>query len=100
MGTGAFLVDGTAASCYAIPENWRESAIYKRLSEVASAASLQATYHALFLPLRLTCRRWLGYRIWRQQLGKGCPDPQGIVAGRRAEKCWSYPSLCMGALCL
>jgi len=60
LETGAFLVDGTAASCYAIPENLRESSVYKKLAEVASASSLQATYHTLFLPLRLACRAAAG----------------------------------------
>merc|ERR1712118_366487 len=47
---------GTAASCYAIPENLSRSSIYRGLSQVASAASLQSTYHALFSPLRVACR--------------------------------------------
>jgi len=62
LESGALLVDGTAASCYAIPENLRDSFIYHHLAEVASAASLQATYHALFLPLRLACRTAAGLK--------------------------------------
>lgn len=54
--TGVLLVDGTAASCYAIPDNLSESAIYKTLSKVASADSLQAAYHTLLLPLRIASK--------------------------------------------
>merc|ERR1719375_1226333 len=53
---GAVLVDGTAVSCYAIPDNLRESYLFKRLMEVTSASCLQAACHALFTPLRLATR--------------------------------------------
>jgi len=53
VGCGTVLVDGTAASCYALPRNLQTSTAIHRLAGLADGAGLHAAAHSLFLPLRL-----------------------------------------------
>lgn len=53
LPSGMVLVDGTVASCYALPTNISGSALFRCVSSVADPMAMQALYHALFLPLRL-----------------------------------------------
>jgi len=51
--SGTLLVDGTVASCYAMPKNISGSDLFHRLSVVSGGSGPHAVAHALFLPLRL-----------------------------------------------
>jgi len=53
VGCGTVFVDGTAASCYALPENLHASPVFRHVSRLADGRGLHAAAHALFLPLRL-----------------------------------------------
>lgn len=53
---GNLLVDGTAASCYALPTNLTETSVYRRLVAVADGDGVHALAHAACAPLRTWCR--------------------------------------------
>lgn len=53
---GTLLVDGTAASCFAIPGNIVESPNYQQLVELVGASNVHSLCQALSLPLRAAHR--------------------------------------------
>lgn len=53
---GTLLVDGTAASCYAVPRNLAETTAYRRAAQLLDGAGAHALCHASFLPMRLLWR--------------------------------------------
>merc|ERR1719245_865408 len=55
LDCGTLLVDGTAASCYAIPRNLADTSAYRRAAKV-TRGGVHAVCHASFLPLRALCR--------------------------------------------
>lgn len=54
--SGKLLVDGTLASCYAVPDALYRVPAYQCLVESIGSHCIQETIHALFLPLRLSLR--------------------------------------------
>lgn len=54
--SGMLLVDGTLASCYALPESLDHVPAYRCLFETFGGHCLQEVIHCFFLPLRLSCK--------------------------------------------
>jgi len=54
--SGMLLVDGTLASCYALPESLHRVPAFQCLFETIGSHCIQETIHSLFLPLRLSLK--------------------------------------------
>lgn len=52
---GILLVNGTAASCYAVPANIASTPLLQHLVKATDAWQFHTAAHAFFLPLRLVC---------------------------------------------
>jgi len=76
LDSGTVLVDGTAASCYAIP--WNMPDAHRR---VAKVATLQNAYHAALLPLR--------FFLAKHGMPKAAPDPR-VAPAKGAEAVHPY----------
>lgn len=59
---GTILVDGTAASCYAIPRDIAAAPLYRFAATVADGMAVQSAAHAVFLPLRILCHAAEAFR--------------------------------------
>lgn len=55
LDSGTVLVDGTAASCYAMPSDVVRSRAFSLVNRVAGTAGIHAVAHALCAPLRAWC---------------------------------------------
>eukprot|EP00931_Biecheleriopsis_adriatica_P010719 TRINITY_DN11178_c0_g1_i1.p1 TRINITY_DN11178_c0_g1~~TRINITY_DN11178_c0_g1_i1.p1 ORF type:complete len:440 (-),score=49.81 TRINITY_DN11178_c0_g1_i1:53-1372(-) len=53
LACGTILVDGTLASCYAMPTNISETAGFRRIVEVLGPTGVQSIAQTLFLPVRM-----------------------------------------------
>merc|ERR1712107_847649 len=76
LNGGILLVDGTAASCYAIPRNISDSSSFRRVMELAGSTGLHSACHSLFLPLRIL---WQGSQVGDAETSETCAKKQGTI---------------------
>lgn len=77
---GNLVVDGTVASCYAIPRHIAASPLFKHLGKYCDdGAAFHAAAHVLFLPLRMLCQPTPSNRL---------PTPRKRLALHYKEKLW------------
>lgn len=60
---GTLLVNGTLASCYAIPADITTHWLYRSVAGISDGAHVHAAAHAALLPLRSLCRAAADLRL-------------------------------------
>eukprot|EP00933_Yihiella_yeosuensis_P082383 TRINITY_DN9623_c0_g1_i3.p1 TRINITY_DN9623_c0_g1~~TRINITY_DN9623_c0_g1_i3.p1 ORF type:complete len:425 (-),score=64.60 TRINITY_DN9623_c0_g1_i3:320-1594(-) len=91
--SGTVLVDGAAASCYAIPRNLSESSGYTFVTELLDPRNVHFACHSCFAPVRL---------LYQAEASFSDHPNYGLCnmqkEGREIQRC-IYASICGVALC-